>query len=146
MIAANSITAAHADALLKAPPPEQPTDYKPPKPEEPKGDPLEQIVKLEREMTQFQKKYKDAEESHGSELLNLVVAKGYLTKLVADEAVRSWLGSNTPEILEQFELVINTTSMEEAMEEQARDGIDEPDAAADPAAAQNEASGGLAAE
>lgn len=146
MIAANSITAAHADALLKATPPEQRTDYKPPKPEEPKGDPLEQIVKLEREMTQVQEKYKDAEKSYGSELLNLVVAKGYLTKLVANEAVRSWLDRNTPEILEQFELVINTTSMEEAMEQQARDGSDEPDAAADAAAPQDEASGGLAAE
>ncbi len=51
MIAANTIIAAHADTLLKATPPEQRIDYKPPKPEEPKGDPLEQIVKLEREMS-----------------------------------------------------------------------------------------------
>ena len=58
MIAANTITAAHADALLKATPPEQRTDYKPPQPEQPEGDPLEQIVKLEREMSQVQEKYK----------------------------------------------------------------------------------------
>lgn len=121
MIAANTITAAHADALLKATPPEQRTDYAPPKPEEPKGDPLEQIVKLEREMNQVQEKYKDAEKSYGSELLNLVVAKGYLTKLVGNAAVRSWLSRHAPEILEQFDLVINTTSMEEAMEQQARE-------------------------
>jgi hypothetical protein len=82
VIASNSITVAHADALLKASPPDQRTDYKPPKPEEPKGNPLEQIVKFEREMTQVQEKYKDADKSYGSELLNLVVAKGYLTKLV----------------------------------------------------------------
>ncbi|WP_281287041.1 plasmid partitioning protein RepB C-terminal domain-containing protein [Aquicoccus porphyridii] len=90
--------------------------------------------------------YKDAEKSYGSELLNLVVAKGYLTKLVANEAVRSWLDRNTPEFLEQFELVINTARMEEAMEQQARHGTDEPDAAAEPTAPQDEASGGLAAE
>ncbi len=151
MIAANSITAAHADALLKATPPEPRTDYKPPKPEESKpeeskGDPLEQIVRLEREMTQVQEKYKDAEKSYGSELLNLVVAKGYLTKLVANEAVRSWLQRNAPEILEQFDLVINTTSMEEAMEQQERVGSDGLDASEDQAAPQDEASGGLAAE
>lgn len=120
MIAANSITAAHADALLKATPPEQRIDYTPPKPQEPKGDPLEQIVKLEREMTQVQEKYKDAEQSYGSELLNLVVAKGYITKLVANDAVRSWLTRNEPEILEQFDMVINTTSMEEALEQQTQ--------------------------
>ena len=51
MIAGNSLTAAHADALLKAAPPEQRSDVAPPKPEKPRGDPLEQIVRLEREMT-----------------------------------------------------------------------------------------------
>jgi len=121
MIAANSVTAAHADALLKATPPEQRTDYTPPKPEEPKGDPLEQIVRIEREMNNVQEKYKDAEKSYGSELLNLVVAKGYVTKLVGNEAVRSWLTRTAPEILEQFELVINTTSMEEALDQQAQE-------------------------
>lgn len=91
MIAANTITAAHADALLKATPPEQRTDYKPLQLEQPKGDPLEQIVKLEREMSQVQEKYKHAEENYGSELLNLVVAKGYLKKLMENEAVRSYV-------------------------------------------------------
>jgi len=118
MIAANSITAAHADALLKATPPEQRSDVTPPKPEEPKGDPLEQIVRLEKEMNQVQVKYKDAEENYGSELLNLVVAKGYLTKLVSNAAVNSYIGRHAPEILEHFELVVNTFSMEEALQQQ----------------------------
>jgi len=119
MIAANSITTAHADALLKATPPEQRSDVTPPKPEEPKGDPLEQIVRLEKEMSQVQVKYKDAEENYGSELLNLVVAKGYLTRLVSNAAVKSYIGRHTPEILEHFELVVNTVSMDEALQQQA---------------------------
>jgi hypothetical protein len=119
MIAANTITAAHADALLKATPPEQRTDYKPPQPEQPKGDPLAQIVKLEREMSQVQEKYKHAEENYGSELLNLVVAKGYLKKLMENDAVRSYVARHAHEILEQFELVLNTVSMEEAVEQAA---------------------------
>ena len=120
MVAANSITSAHADALLKATPPEQRSDYTPSKPEEPKGNPLEQIVRLEREMNQVQAKYKRAEESYGSELLNLVVAKGYLKKVLENEAVRAFVGRNAPEILEQFELVLNTVSMEEAIEKAER--------------------------
>src|SRR6056297_3047288 len=90
MIAANSFTAAHADALLRDTPPEQRTDYNPPRHEEPKGDPLEQTVTLKREMSQVQQKRKDAEKSYGSEPLNLAVAKDYLTKLVANEAVQFW--------------------------------------------------------
>jgi hypothetical protein len=120
MIAANTITASHADALLKATPPEQRTDFTPPAPDEPKGDPLEQIVKLEREMSQVQEKYKHAEENYGSELLNLVVAKGYLGKLLANDAVRSYVARHSTEILEQFELVLSTVSMEEAVEQADR--------------------------
>ena len=118
MIAANSITSAHADALLKATPSEQRNDAAPPKPHEPKGDPLEQIVRLEKEMSQVQTKYKDAEQNYGSELLNLVVARGYLTKLMGNTAVKSYVGKHAPEILEQFELVVNTLSMEESLQNQ----------------------------
>ena len=129
MIAANQITAAHADALLKATPPEQRSDYAPPKLDEPKADPLEQIVKLEREMSQVQEKYKHAEDNYGSELLNLVVAKGYLKKVLENEAVRAYVGRHAPEILEQFELVLNTVSMEEAIEQAERqDGQQSSDA------------------
>ncbi len=50
-----------------------------------------------------------------------MVAKGYITKLVGNEAVRSWLTRTAPEMLEQFDLVINTTSMEEALDQQAQE-------------------------
>ncbi len=72
-------------------------------------------------MGQVQEKYKHAEENYGSELLNLVVAKGYLKKLMENEAVRSYVARHAPEILEQFELVLNTVSMEEAVEQAERE-------------------------
>ena len=50
--------------------------------------------------------------------MNLVVARGYLAKLLENGAVRSWLGRHAVDILEQFDRVINTTSMEEALEQQ----------------------------
>ena len=78
---------------------------------------IEQIVKLEKEMNQVHTQYKDAEQNYGSDLLNLVVAKGYLTKLLANEAVKSYIQRHEPEILEQFELVVNTVSMEEAVQQ-----------------------------
>ena len=117
MIASNTITVAHADALLKATPPEQRTDFKPAEKDNKKA-PIEQIVMLEKEMSQVQTQYKDAEQNYGSDLLNLVVAKGYLTKLVGNEAVKSFIFRHEPEILEQFELVVNTVSMEEAVQQQ----------------------------
>jgi hypothetical protein len=70
-------------------------------------------------MNQIQTKYKDVEQNYGSELLNLVVARGHLTKLIGNPVVKSYIGRHAPEILEQFELVVNTASMEEALQQQA---------------------------
>jgi ParB-like chromosome segregation protein Spo0J len=116
MIASNTITVAHAEALLTATPPEQRSDVKPPEREK-KTAPIEQLVKLEKEMSQVQTAYKDAEQHYGSDLLNLVVAKGYLTKLLANEAVKSYIARYEPEILGHLELVVNTVSMEEAVQQ-----------------------------
>jgi|AntAceMinimDraft_1070359.scaffolds.fasta_scaffold25854_3 ParB-like chromosome segregation protein Spo0J len=114
MVASNTITVAHAEALLKATPPEQRTDVLAPDRDK-KTSPIEQIVKLEKEMSQVQTAYKDAESHYGSDLLNLMVAKGYLTKLLANGAVKSFIERHEPEILAHFELVVNTVSMEEAL-------------------------------
>ena len=119
MIASNTITVAHAEALLKATPPEQRTDVKPAEREK-KTAPIEQIEKLEKEMSQVQEKYQEAESSYGSDLLNLVVAKGYLTKLLANEAVKSYIGRHEPEIMTHLKLVVNTVSMEVAVQQQAQ--------------------------
>lgn len=117
MIASNTITVAHAEALLKATPLEQRTDVKPAEWEK-KTAPIEQIEKLQKEMSQVQESYTQAEENYGSDLLNLVVAKGYLTKLLANGAVKSYIGRHEPEILTHLELVVNTVSMEEAVQQQ----------------------------
>ena len=49
MVASGTISVAHADALLKATPPEQRADVPPPE-RDSKTAPMEQLVKLEKEM------------------------------------------------------------------------------------------------
>ena len=51
-------------------------------------------------------------------MLNLVVAKGYLAKLLGNDVVKSYITRHELEILEHFELVVNTVSMEEAVQQQ----------------------------
>ena len=121
MIAANTVTAAHAESFLTATLPEQRIDYQPPQPKPPKGDPLEQVAQLAREISEVQKKYELAEENYGSELLNLVVAKGYLNKLMGNEAVRTYEARNASNTIEHFELVLNRISIEDAMEQAERE-------------------------
>jgi hypothetical protein len=72
-------------------------------------------------MSQVQSSYREAESTYGSDLLNLVVAKGYLTKLLANGAVKSYIGRHEPEILTHLELVVNTVSMEEAVQQQGQE-------------------------
>jgi hypothetical protein len=67
---------------------------------------------------------------------NLVVANGYLTKLRANEAVKSYIARHESEILGHLELVVNTVSMEEAVQQkQEAEATD----AADQAPTQEEA-------
>jgi ParB-like chromosome segregation protein Spo0J len=118
MLASSSITMAHADALLKATLPEQRSDSRPTRSKAP---PLEQIVKLEKEMSQVHTQFKDAEQNYGSDLLNLVLAKGYIVKLLGNDAVKNFINQYAPEIREHFELVANTLSMEEAVQQKSND-------------------------
>ena len=41
-----------------------------------------------------------------------------MTKLLGNDAVKSYITRHEPEILEYFELVVNTVSMEEAVQQQ----------------------------
>ena len=45
------------------------------------------------------------------------MAKGFPTKLLANDAVKRFIKSHKLEILEQFELVTNTVSVEEALQQ-----------------------------
>lgn len=71
-------------------------------------------------MSQVQESYTQAEQNYGSDLLNLVVAKGYLTKLLTNGAVKGYIGRHEPEILTHLELVVNTVSMEEVVQQQGQ--------------------------
>jgi len=47
----------------------------------------------------------------------LVAAKGYLTKLLAKETVKSYIGRHEPVILTQLELAVKTISSKEAVQQ-----------------------------
>ena len=51
-----------------------------------------------------------------------MVAKGFLGKLLANDAVSAYVSRHAAEILEQFELVLSTVSMEEAVQQAEAQG------------------------
>ncbi|MCX7143815.1 MAG: ParB N-terminal domain-containing protein [Proteobacteria bacterium] len=121
MIAANAITVNYAEALLNATPPEQLADNQRPPRSKPKVTP-KQMAKLEREMGKVQGQYQQAEQTYGADLLHLVVAKGYLTKLLGNEAVRRYLTQHQPEILGEFQALVETVALDSATSEMSNQG------------------------
>ena len=110
MMAANNLTVTYAEALLAATPPEMLVDGK--KPSKMAGVTREQMARMEREMASVQGQYKMVEQSYGQDVLTLVLVKGYLTKLVANEAVARYLKGREAEIFEQFEAIAVASSLE----------------------------------
>lgn len=104
MSSANNFTLSYARALLLASPEQTLVEEK----KKPKAMSREQLSKMEREMSSIQDQYKMAEETYGEDVLNLVLAKGYISKLVANDAIVRYLHTNHAEILEQFSRIIDS--------------------------------------
>jgi hypothetical protein len=74
MVAANNVSVSYAEALLVATPAARLVEGK--KPRKLTGVSPEQMVKMEREMSNLQQQYKLVEQTYGQDVLNLVLAKG----------------------------------------------------------------------
>ena len=70
------------------------------------------MARMEREMSNLQGQYKLVEQSYGQDVLTLVLVRGYLVKLLGNTEVAKFLRGKAPEILEQFETIAETTSLE----------------------------------
>ena len=104
MISANTITINYAEALLVATPSSMLVEGK--KPKKLSGLTAEQIAKMEREMSNLQERYKMVEQTYGQDVLNLVLAKGYLAKLLENPAIKRILQQMQPEFLAEFEAIV----------------------------------------
>ncbi|MGA4114217.1 plasmid partitioning protein RepB C-terminal domain-containing protein [Ralstonia nicotianae] len=111
MIAANNVTVAYAEALLVATPAARLVDGK--KPAKLTGVTHEQMAKMEREMSNLQEQYKIVEQTYGQDVLNLVLAKGYLVKLLECEPVLTYLRQHQPDLVPEFESIRDVVSLEQ---------------------------------
>jgi ParB-like chromosome segregation protein Spo0J len=110
MISANTVTIAYARAMLLATSPEMLVKGK--KTVKLTGITQEQMARMEREMSNLQGQYKAVEQTYGEDILNLVIAKSYLAKLLANKAVARFLKQRQSEMLAEFEMIIKTVSLD----------------------------------
>lgn len=110
MLTANNMTVAYAEALLAATPP--PLLVAETKPRKLRGVTADQMAKMEREMGNLQGQLKLVEKSYGQDVLLLVLARGYLAKLIDNKAVFRFLSQRQPDVLAEFENIVQTVTLD----------------------------------
>jgi ParB-like chromosome segregation protein Spo0J len=73
----------------------------------------EQMARMEREMASLHQDFKQIEESYGDDILHLVVASGYLSKLVGNSEIERFLTQRYPEFLDEFRAIIVASSLDQ---------------------------------
>lgn len=110
LVATNNFSVVYTKALLAATPPSMLVD--PDKDKVIQGLTPEQIAKMEKEMDTLQRDLKVIEASHGNEVLNLVLARGYLAKLFGNARIVRYLGQNYSDILGELQAIVEATSLD----------------------------------
>ena len=110
MVSANNITVAYAQALVAATPSNLLVGET--KPKKMTGGSADQMAKMEREMGNLHEQFKLAEQTYGQDILNLVLAKGYLAKLMANEAILRHLTRNHPDVLNEFDSIVRMVALD----------------------------------
>jgi ParB-like chromosome segregation protein Spo0J len=108
MIAMNKYTSSYARALLAATSRSQLVETS--KPKALKGLTDEQMIMMERESANLEREFKVAEQCYGTDHLDLVVAKGYLAKLLRNARIVRYLSNHHEEFLSEFEKIADVES------------------------------------
>jgi ParB-like chromosome segregation protein Spo0J len=112
MMAMNNFTSRYAQALLAAT--RQEDLARPEQPKKVRGLTPEQMARMEREMEGLQREFKAVESSYGESVLNLVVASGYLSKMIGNKQLSGYLERHYPEILMEFQAIVAASSLDDA--------------------------------
>lgn len=111
MVSANNYSINYAKALLattKATDLHRPEDLK-----KATGLTTEQMARLEREMASVTHDYKELEASYGDDMLLLVIAAGFLERLLSKREVERFLAVRHAEILENFRSIVAAASLDQ---------------------------------
>ena len=112
MVTANNFTFGYCRALLAAT--RQADLVRPDQPKKIAGLTTEQMARMEREMAALQQDFKEVEASYGDDVLHLVIATGYLAKLIENEAIHHYLAQHHDDLLAEFRTIVAAQSLDQA--------------------------------
>lgn len=109
MVAMNKYSSTYARALLVATPQNQLVNGG--KAKVSKGLTDEQVNLMERESANLEREFKIAEQSYGTDHLDLVLVKGYLAKLLRNARIVRFLAQRHQEFLSEFQKIADIESV-----------------------------------
>jgi ParB-like chromosome segregation protein Spo0J len=111
MVSVGNFTMAYAKALLGAT--RQADLVNADKPKKVGGLTPEQMARLERETATVNQDFKALEDSYGDDVLNLVVASGYLARLIGNDEIKRYLQEHHPDLLSELKVIVNAVSLDQ---------------------------------
>jgi hypothetical protein len=108
--AACNFSVPYAKALFVATPADMLLDSR--KPRATDGLSSEQVIKMEKEMEVLQRDLHSIQDTHGTQVLNLVLACGYLSKLFTNTRVARYLGQTHADIFSELKTISEASSLE----------------------------------
>ncbi|MCE9635793.1 MAG: ParB N-terminal domain-containing protein [Planctomycetes bacterium] len=109
MISSRNFTVAYAKCLIAATAQKQLVDQASPK--EVKGLTPEDIARMERETQTLETDFRGIEKAHGQNVLKLVVAVGYVRRLLDSAAVVKYLSRKCPDLLAELGRIVETVDL-----------------------------------
>jgi hypothetical protein len=121
MVSAANYSSSYAKALLAA---TKDCDLlKPARPGTPAVVTSADLALMERELKSAQKELKTTEAAYGMDMLDLVTATRYVSRLIGNGSIRRYLDDNHPEILKEFAAIISAASLEDVRSETPRNSL-----------------------
>ena len=111
MCASSNFSVAYVKCLIAATPQDQLVESEQSK--EINGLSPTDIARMEREMESISGDFKQLEETHGKNVLNLVIVVGYLKKLLDNARMVRFLAHSYPELLTEFQKIAESKSLTE---------------------------------
>lgn len=109
MVAMNKYTIGYAKSLVAATPQSQLAEGH--KTKSIRGLSHEQVALMERESANLEREFRIAEQSYGTDHLDLVLANGYLGKLLSNTRVVRFLAQHQQEILSEFQKLVEVEAV-----------------------------------
>lgn len=109
MVTMNKYTVNYARSLLAATPESQLVN--PDKPKASKGVSRQQLEVMERESANLERELRLVEDTYGTDHLDLVLARGYVSKLISNSRIARYLELHHTEFVPEFEKITETEAL-----------------------------------